>query len=144
MAPAPRGQSVGGNPAGYPAQTATTRQPAQQGINVKLYRVEQYQAMWNHWSGVRNPRIQRDYDELMAHPKGGQLQQNLQEFWEEKTRQNGGKEVSLGREDFFEWVGRYEMDRPRRNAEGGYDSSDDEDGYTSGEYTDSEEARGCR
>jgi len=102
--------------------------------------------MWNHWSGVRNPRIQRDYDDLMKTPKGLQLQQNLQQYWEEKTRENGGKEVSLGREQFFEWVGRYEMDRPARNLAGGYDSSDDEDelGYDSGSWTESEDgARGC-
>jgi len=139
-APAPRGNTVSGQ-APVPRRSQGSR--TQQSIDVKLYRIEQYQSMWNHWSGVRDARIQKDYDDLMASPKGHQLQANLQKYWEQKVRANGGKEVSLTREDFFEWVGRYEMDRPSRNAAGGYDSSDDEDGYDSGDWTDAEETRGC-
>lgn len=133
--PQPRGGSVGGGQRRTQSQNST--------LDVKLYRIEQYQSMWNHFSGVRNARIQADYNELMKTPKGHQLQANLQRFWENKVKANKGNEVSLTRDDFFTWVGRYEMERPSRNAAGGYDSSDDEDGYDSGDYTDDEAAGGC-
>jgi len=117
-------------------------------MDVKLYRIEQYQTMWNYFSADPNlldPRSELavNYNALMETPKGHQLKENLELFWAQKVAQGVHQ---LTQQHSYEWVGKYEIDRPRRNAELGYNSSDDEDWSGDEDVSESESSyapRGC-